>query len=1164
MKTFYFNFEDGLEQKYIDWAKEAVQDFINLFPEYKNNFATDEKNISYDDLEILQKLAAHNKQVYEERTRTGQSTEDFDEASFWQMFEKLPDGSYKASFEKQIALATRNGMIDIQKLSRLQADSAGNMYSASTPIFVNITKQKAQGNIRGISGELGLNVSAGTCANLGYTGEDLKNYFKDIIIHELGHTFNATHEERQNAVDNLGWHCKDKNCLMYEYAYTGESFNRRKKLKEPFCADCMTSMRDYMQNKLYFTKTKTQSNGNQLQSVNSQKQNNFANIPYFANLSPEETKLIEAYDKYLEDNNISRDGKDMFFDKMYLIADMRSQTSQSGQTPKKFLHPETFNFKNYCNSNWNEPLHLKALKTKIYEEKKFVKYSTDLWDGKTPATKDKNGNVAYFAAGGQTPKGDELAKRMLDTTDMKTQGDFLSGGWIFRLPPSLKNSNVVQRFAVNALPDEKLFDALDDFAKKHNAYYKTATPHGWHRRNDPVVIYCTQAPDKATIDELKTIVAPYIRREKPDRMNDLDGTLIADGLITAQEPSLEEIKKLFDEIKIYNPTLAEALKLEIKDGNNPNNPLSLGQFEAYKKILENYKQAFKPLQTLYVNQGNDNQKTDENEPNAVVDKDFKKVLREIFQPSAEKQKAEYKEDIKAPDYRAEIKHANGSVDKIVAKSANNITLSAKDKDGNVKIPNMQRFRDIVALAKKQGSIIEFGDIKSPDFKARLMLACMEAKPAMQMVGAPELNDAFLQTIQDEKLKGALQIMKNKLQTQQQSKPQQNQQEATPAAEPKTQPTAETKPQPEPQPQQPTPAPEQTPTFTPQNDYEKSRETRRRSLEAKEKLGQISKMEKAELDYIRAYTMKQIELKKAKTKYNSPEPRSEDHKQKTGFDAEDYYFTPSQRHSYDWKLHLDVVPNRNHPTTKAISEMLEKIDVEHKIAHGGKNGKGMTIYVGNYADTLRLSKEINARFGKNLEPSPCYVNQALQEHFFNPKVCGRFYMQNTFQAQYPRSSVAGISPASSSANLEMDMDEGTHKIFDLGQKNKIIPAEDKFSDSSYDVLYFADGDFHKSYTFHNLEAYCSHKLYEKELGEYYCGKNADKFEKDFFGDKIPEKGTPERANWDKAAQEYVTFIENTHPNIIQMMKSRIHSKSIDFSKLPPMPQNTQTRRGGRSA
>lgn len=424
MKTFYFNFEDGLEQKYIDWAKEAVQDFINLFPEYKDNFATDEKNISYDDLSILQKLAVHNKQIYEKRKRTQQSTEDFDETSFWQMFEKLPDGSYKASLEKQIALATRNGMIDIQKLSQLQADSAGNMYSASSPILVNITKQKAHGNIRGISSELSINISAGTCANLGYKGEDLKAYFKDIIIHELGHTFNATHKERQNTVENLGSHCTDKNCLMYEYAYTDESFNRRKKLKEPFCADCMTSMRDFMQNELHFTKA---------------------------------------------------------------------------------------------------------------------------------------------------------------------------------------NEN----------------------------------------------------------------------------------------------------------------------------------------------------------QSLHVHQGNDNQDTTENVPNPVVDKEFKKALRKIFQPSAEKQKAEYIEDIKAPEYKAEIKHKNGSVDKIVAKSANNISLSAKDKDGKPKMPNMQRFRDIVALAQKQGSAIEFGDIKTPDFKARLMLACMEAKPAMKMVGAPELNDEFLQSIQDEKLKGALQIVKKK-------------------------------------------------------------------------------------------------------------------------------------------------------------------------------------------------------------------------------------------------------------------------------------------------------------------------------------------------------------------------------------------------------------------
>ncbi len=139
-----------------------------------------------------------------------------------------------------------------------------------------------------------------------------------------------------------------------------------------------------------------------------------------------------------------------------------------------------------------------------------------------------------------------------------------------------------------------------------------------------------------------------------------------------------------------------------------------------------------------------------------------------------------------------------------------------------------------------------------------------------------------------------------------------------------------------------------------------------------------------------------------------------------------------------------------------------------------------------------------------------------------------------------------------------------KLYSLAQNNGIVSSEDKYTDPTYSARSYDKRDFHKNYVFCNFETYCAHKLYEKELGEFYCGKDTDKFEKDFFGDKIPEKGTPERANWDKAAQGYVSFIENTHPNIIQMMKSRIHSKSIDFSKLPPMPQNTQVRGGGRSA
>ncbi len=791
-KKILLEFDLGLSPKYKKWAKEAAVQFVELFPEFKDSLSIQiSKNKSFYTKEEIEKIIE----------KSLNSNPNIDPQEIKKHFILQPDGTYlhddsvHAHILKSI---DANGLVDLRKW--LNEKSHGNrVVEKREPIVISVTPRLTTMGY-GISNVVGPCISAGACESLMRGSEDEEAYFKEIIIHELGHTFNATHLERDNILDDktLGTHCADKDCLMYLHAYLTERFNARKaqRKKNPFCSDCMASMRDYMQN---------------------------------------------------------------------------------------------------------------------------------------------------------------------------------------------------------------VFDL--------------------------------------------------------DRKN----------------------------------------------------------------MQEN--------QVLHVNQGNDKQNSDP----VVDDPSFKKAWREIFQPSAEKQKAEYKEDIKAPEYRAEIKHTNGSVDKIVATGANNVSLSAKDKDGNAKMPNMQRFRDIVAYAQKQGSTIEFGDIKSADFKARLLLACMEAKPAMQMVGAPELNDAFIQSIQDEKIKGLLQIMKNKQQTQ------------APAPAP----------QPNSQPQQP----------APQTEYENSREIRRRTLEAKEKSGKISKMEKAELDYIRAEILKQTEYEKAKAKYNSDDPRFEEHKQKSGLKIESFYHNSKTRKSEtNWKLHLDVVPNRDHPITKAISEMLEKLDVSHKIAHGGDNGKGMTIYVGSYTDALRLSKEINARFGKDMESSPCYVDQKLQEHYFNPKVSGRFYMQAIFNTKYPRSSVAGICPTTGTKNNEMEHEEGEYQLFNLAQKNGIISAEDRFNDYSYNSRLFSQhGDFHKSYVFHNFEAYCSHKLYEKELGEYYCGKDVDKFEKDFFGDIIPEKGTAERANWDKAAQEYVSFIENTHPNIIQRMKQEAQKyHSVDFSKLPPMPQNTQVHGGGRSA
>ena len=147
------------------------------------------------------------------------------------------------------------------------------------------------------------------------------------------------------------------------------------------------------------------------------------------------------------------------------------------------------------------------------------------------------------------------------------------------------------------------------------------------------------------------------------------------------------------------------------------------------------------------------------------------------------------------------------------------------------------------------------------------------------------------------------------------------------------------------------------------------------------------------------------------KYNSfrshTDVRFQVHKIRTGYDVEDWGKRRRDNMSQEdlqklhkrsekgwdmnngWKFHLDVVPNRNHPVTKAVSEFLLDLNVSHKIASGGENGKGMTVYVGSYDDVNQLAEVIQERFGKDIYEPPVYTDQKEQEYAFQPTVYGRF-------------------------------------------------------------------------------------------------------------------------------------------------------------------------------
>lgn len=292
--------------------------------------------------------------------------------------------------------------------------------------------------------------------------------------------------------------------------------------------------------------------------------------------------------------------------------------------------------------------------------------------------------------------------------------------------------------------------------------------------------------------------------------------------------------------------------------------------------------------------------------------------------------------------------------------------------------------------------------------------------------------------------------------------------------------------------------------------------------------------------------------------DSIDPRTAEHSARTGLKPESYYYSSKSRQNDSaWKLHLDVMPNRNDPTTKAVSEMLEKLDVEHKIYHGGENGKGMTIYVGGYEDARRLSREINQRFGKDIARPPVYTDQAGSEMMFNRVVSGRFYLQGLFEVQYPHGTVEGLCPASYGSLSDAKSESF---IFAQAMKENILPAG-----TTANQCFGLGGnhDFEKKYVFNGLEAYCAHKLYEKHMGAYYNGKKPDLFEQKMFDGIVPDAGSPERAKWDAIADRFERHISQEYPRgITAMQQLSAGYTPIDFSKLPPAPVRPQQRNNGR--
>lgn len=123
------------------------------------------------------------------------------------------------------------------------------------------------------------------------------------------------------------------------------------------------------------------------------------------------------------------------------------------------------------------------------------------------------------------------------------------------------------------------------------------------------------------------------------------------------------------------------------------------------------------------------------------DDDYKAYWRKYANSVAVKLRGKMEEDTSASTFEAKVTTDNDTT-YISASSKSNVSLGAQKKDGTSTVPDQKVFDELALKSKDCG--INFGNIKTPEFKARLMIACL--KNGVEMSGQPKLDDEFLNSL----------------------------------------------------------------------------------------------------------------------------------------------------------------------------------------------------------------------------------------------------------------------------------------------------------------------------------------------------------------------------------------------------------------------------------
>lgn len=253
MKKLILETPTGTPPHYKIWAKEAAQEMLSMFPEYKSSF-----QIEFDDCH------PKNKTEISVAEYTALPNDELKSKYF-----KLPNGRYLVPYASEkwfLAVASEQNKakginaVDMEHYARLKAEKM--LREKSQDLVVTLLNQPIEPKFYGYGIEkLNSVLSLENCTD--------KELFITIFIHEFGHILNATHAARPHIKDNpdLGIHCTNNKCIMGESGFVGltqERLDRKQKGQPPFCDECIASMRQTLENMPGLVKAVTISHQNNL------------------------------------------------------------------------------------------------------------------------------------------------------------------------------------------------------------------------------------------------------------------------------------------------------------------------------------------------------------------------------------------------------------------------------------------------------------------------------------------------------------------------------------------------------------------------------------------------------------------------------------------------------------------------------------------------------------------------------------------------------------------------------------------------------------------------------------------------------------------------------------------------------------------------------------